>query len=154
MTAMMTTAAVDVHSTVTVKQHGFHVRQPFQPGLGEAAPTVGGCGAQLSLELGALPSPASPYRREEGGGARGMLRIATPCTSTAQPALHSSGCLQAAEHAHLTPGVKRLMKGVVRGIKALQVGWRQRQLAASVPPPAPAFPAAAAAKPAFLASQP
>ncbi|KAI3426258.1 hypothetical protein D9Q98_008633 [Chlorella vulgaris] len=120
MTAMMTTAAVDVHSTVTVKQHGFHVRQPFQPGLGEAAPTVGGCGAQLSLELGALPSPASPYRREEGGGARGMLRIATPCTSTAQPALHSSGCLQAAEHAHLTPGVKRLMKGVVRGIKALQ----------------------------------
>lgn len=131
----MASAAVDAHATVTVKQHGFHVKQPFH-----AAAAGFGSGADLSLELGSLPSPggaSSPFRREEGG-ARGLLNFATPCPAAALPsaaglslAPAASACLQPAEHAHLTPGVKRLMKGVVRGLKALQVSTRLAAAAAA-----------------------
>lgn len=101
-------AAVDAH--VTVKQHGFHVKQP----LGSAA-------------LAASSSEAGGSAREEGGAAaRGLLSFAPPplAAQAVQAALvvpPGSGCLEPADHAHLTPGVKRLMKSVVRGMKAFQV---------------------------------
>jgi hypothetical protein len=120
--------AMDAHATVTVKQHGFHVKQPLQAAFVEAATATGGFGAELSLDLGPLPSPppcSSPYRREDGG-ARGLLSFAPPCAAVPQLAaagdVAAAACLEPAEHAHLTPGVKRMMKGVVRGLKALQVG--------------------------------
>lgn len=100
-------AAVDAH--VTVKQHGFHVKQP----LGSAA-------------LAASSSEAGGSAREEGGAAaRGLLSFAPPplAAQAVQAALvvpPGSGCLEPADHAHLTPGVKRLMKSVVRGMKAFQ----------------------------------
>lgn len=112
-------ATVDAH--VTVKQHGFHVKQTLQAAFAEAA--AGGSGsAELLAEPGAPALP--PPRREES--ARGLLNFSSPCVAAA-PAEGAfaalppgSGCLQPAEHAHLTPGVKRLMKSVVRGLKAFQ----------------------------------
>lgn len=93
-------ATVDAH--VTVKQHGFHVKHPL---AGEAAAASGS------------------ERREEGGAgaARGLLSFAPPpCAAAPSSGPPSAGYLQPADYAHLTPGVKRLMKGVVRGLKAFQ----------------------------------
>lgn len=112
-------AAATVDARVTVTQHGFHVKQPLQQ------PSVGGAAeaprpdAERELGAGAPPLPAQ--RREEGC-ARGLLSFTAIPPVTVQPCAPppGSGCLQPAEHAHLTPGVKRLMKSVVRGLKALQ----------------------------------
>ncbi|KAL4448442.1 hypothetical protein ABPG75_005661 [Micractinium tetrahymenae] len=112
-------AAATMDARVTVTQHGFHVKQPL------LAPCVAGAAeaprpdAERERGGGAPPLPAQ--RREEGG-ARGLLSFAAAPPAAVQLCAPppGSGCLQPAEHAHLTPGVKRLMKSVVRGLKAFQ----------------------------------
>lgn len=107
--------AATVDARVTVTQHGFHVKQPLpqqQPAhyqAGEASPP-------------AEQHDRSARERREEGGAASLLYIATPCppAAFASVAPGGSGCLVPAEHAHLTTGVKRLMKSVVRGLKAFQ----------------------------------
>lgn len=108
-------ATVDAH--VTVKQHGFHVKQPLGAPLG----CDGGAAAVAAL------TPGSERREREDGPARGLLSFApppcAPCGAGAPTSLAlapGAGCLEPADHAHLTPGVKRLMKSVVRGLKAYQ----------------------------------
>ena len=104
-------ATVDAH--VTVKQHGFHVKQPLSAAFAAA-------------EAAAQPPAHAGGSAREEGAARGLLSFAPPpqAAQAVQAALAvppGSGCLQPADHAHLTPGVKRLMKGVIRGLKAFQV---------------------------------
>lgn len=148
----MATAALDAH--VTVKQHGFHVKQPLQhpPAAAASWPEAAAAAASKAAASGGGPVAASaeaspsdhamgaesPFGRGEGSlRQRGLLNFSTPCsastgatvaaaTATAAdgtPVMElppGSGCLLPADAAHLTPGVKRLMKGVVRGLKAFQ----------------------------------
>ena len=137
----MATATVDAR--VTVKQHGFHVKQPLQT-LHQAAaaaawpeaPAASGFAETLPLDFSV--GAASSFGRGEGSlRQQGLLNFSTPCSAYAGSAAAAataadgtpvlelppgSGCLLPADYAHLTPGVKRLMKGVVRGLKAFQVG--------------------------------
>lgn len=112
-------AAATVDARVTVTQHGFHVKQPLQSPMQAGAAEAPRADAVREHGAGAPPLPAQ--RREEGG-ARGLLSFTAipPVVQQQSAALPGSGCLQPAEHAHLTPGVKRLMKSVVRGLKAFQ----------------------------------
>ncbi len=112
-------AAATVDARVTVTQHGFHVKQPLQSPMQAGATEAPRPDAAREHGAGAPPLPAQ--RREEGG-ARGLLSFTAipPVVQQQSAALPGSGCLQPAEHAHLTPGVKRLMKSVVRGLKAFQ----------------------------------
>ncbi|GAB4817134.1 hypothetical protein N2152v2_004180 [Parachlorella kessleri] len=107
-------AAVDAHVTV-----GFVVKDSVSPYLPPAkAATAAG------RATGALPQvrsePAAGGRREEGA-AKGLLRlssfVALPPTEQELPC---GGEIDVAEHAHLTSGVKRLIKSVKQGLKACQ----------------------------------
>lgn len=111
-------AAATVDARVTVTQHGFHVKQPLQPSSVTGAAEAPRPDAQRERGASAPPLPAQ--RREDS--ARGLLSFAAVPAVAVQPCAPppGSGCLQPAEHAHLTPGVKRLMKSVVRGLKAFQ----------------------------------
>jgi hypothetical protein len=138
----MATATLDAR--VTVKQHGFHVKQPLHQAAAAAAawPEAPASAASETLPLDFSVGAASPIGRGEGSlRQQGLLNFSTPCSASAGSALAAStaadgtpvlelppgsGCLLPADYAHLTPGVKRLMKGVVRGLKAFQVGAAPR----------------------------
>ncbi|PSC70453.1 phosphatidylinositol 4-kinase gamma 7-like isoform B [Micractinium conductrix] len=103
--------AAILETRVTVTQHGFHVKQPLQAAGGEGgAPAAD---AQLWRE---------DSRREEGTSlsALSFASLPAPPAALTPPAPQPPACLQPAEHAHLTSGAKRLMRSVVRGLKAEQ----------------------------------
>lgn len=124
-------AAPAVETMVPVKQHGFVVKEVHQPSHGSAPLSprlhsgavdhlqplrledgIGGSGSGGGLSLGLLSSltpqqPASlPHR------ASGPFGVS--------PGLPRPGDVHLAEFTHLTPGVKKLMRSVVRGLKAHQ----------------------------------
>ena len=127
----MASAAVDMNVTVT---HGFFVRkdsslQHFQP-LARAAESDRDATGTPSPPA---PPPAAASWREEGGtaAARGLLSglssVAPPLPAAQAPsapatssAAAAAGSLQVGDHAHLSSGCKRLLKSVVRGLKACQ----------------------------------
>ncbi|KAL4526829.1 hypothetical protein Ndes2526A_g01258 [Nannochloris sp. 'desiccata'] len=113
---MAATATAD--AVITVKQHGFVVKEG-PPSFSTRRSTdyastredAGGSGLNRSI-LGLLNS-----------------RTATPPPPTAatlettygvSPGLPRAGDVRPAEYTHLTPGVKKIMRGVMRGLKAHQ----------------------------------
>lgn len=110
---------------VTVKQHGFVVKS--------SSASFAPCAPAVSFE----GAPAEAPRLEEDGLAgSGLSRAAlgllgaggvTPADRAAyaaafgvSPGLPRAGDVRPAEFAHLTPGVKRIMRSVMRGLKAHQ----------------------------------
>lgn len=102
------TAAMDAHVTV-----GFVVKDSVSPYLsvkaaGELRPDIeGGCTA--AQQTG---------QREEGR--RGLLKLSSFAPAQVVQDIPSGGKIDAAEHAHLSSGVKRLIKSVKQGLKAYQ----------------------------------
>eukprot|EP00887_Chlorella_sp_A99_P007414 scaffold2.g7414.t1 len=112
-------------------QHGFHVRkdasQLYKPPLARAAAD----GADGADARRAAPPPAVlPLSRLSGlSSVAAASAAAPPVPAPVQPAPHAppaagsppvGGSLQVGEHAHLSSGCKRLLKSVVRGLKACQ----------------------------------
>jgi hypothetical protein len=94
-----------------------HAADPATPlhGRGESeAPTSSAFRRSFSLLSTSAVSPGPAAAPASGGSAS-----AGPLSPS--PLVTEVGIVRPAEHAHLSTGVKRLMKSVVRGLKAQQV---------------------------------
>ena len=116
-------------SKTTVKQHGFVVKgrdAAFPPRTPPSLPAQEM--AEQAMDEGpSLSSNASGLTRESLGllGRESALSGSIPSSSnivpcSVSPGLPRVGDVRPAEYTHLTPGVKKLMRSVMRGLKAHQ----------------------------------
>lgn len=110
-------ASATLDPMITVKQHGFFVKEGPPPVFQRLASTPGD----------------TPTREESGRGlnrsslnliaSRASTPLAVPPVNVdygVSPGLPRVGDVRPADYTHLTPGVKRLMRSVMRGLKAHQ----------------------------------
>jgi hypothetical protein len=108
--------AVDI--LVTVTQHGFFVKDDFA-----SASSRGGTPRDSDDRDGGAGVPRHPSRLSLLSPDKPAAHAAPqppPNQNHAAEGLPRAGDLRAAEHGHLTSGVKRLMKSVTGGLKAHQ----------------------------------
>jgi hypothetical protein len=115
----MATAVATQDPVVTVKQHGFVVRDPSTSAYSAPSPLVTSPAEALWVEESIAAGGSSGLTRAALGLLpRGSSSGAIPCGVS--PGLPKAGDVRPAEYTHLTPGVKRLMRSVMRGLKAHQ----------------------------------
>ena len=116
--------------TMTVKQHGFVVKGSASAAFPPRTPPSGQClqesERQEISDGSSLISGSTSGLTRESLGLRDVPQSSSvpsvsnvvPCSVS--PGLPRVGDVRLAEYTHLTPGVKRLMRSVMRGLKAHQ----------------------------------